>query len=408
MAREFQPKLGSARCHCISQAPLPGYHFYSSNIVRFVVNGRKNLRQGRSMKTIYQRPTFAMSLNSLSSWVTRAGLVLGLLVGVCLDAGLLLAQEDADSPVAICRGLVSRLEAPETRSATIKELAAQKDKLVGWAETEKDEFLVQYAAGTACIINDQPEKAIPFCRLAFELSGNHPTTATQYILALKMTHRPQEVVDVMKQTVESNPDVAQLRFLLGVHHTGVQEYQEALLLFKEFDKPIPDPIPDAARRDVATVRLQIAKVQLYLGKHDEAIEGLEQANTILPKAVGVLLPLGEAYLKVGETEKAKARLQTALSVNEKVPATLYWLGVAHEQEDSAKAKDYFEKAWEFGVPRFVGAENGSDLFLMHQVALKLNKQAEATKYKNDAEKLGFTFEAPWATFSSDLSSHRGG
>jgi len=48
-----------------------------------------------------------------------------------------------------------------------------------------------------------------------------------------------------------------------------------------------------------------------------------------------------------------------------------------------------------------GAENGSDLFLMHQVALKLNKQAEAMKYKNDAEKLGFTFEAPWAEKSKE-------
>lgn len=288
------------------------------------------------------------------------------------------------------------MESRATIDVAGKELVAKKDKILGWAANEKSNVIVQYAAGLACMLSEEPEKAIPYFRQAFELSGNHPSTAIQYTLALKMTRRPQDVIDVMKKTVESNPRVAQLRFMLGMYHANVQEYQEALTLLENFVKPIPQSIPDALRGDLMTVRMQFGKVLFYLGKHDEAIKYLEEANTIHPGAVGVLLPLGEAYLKVGEKEKAKARLKTALSVNEKVPGTLYWLGVAHEQEDPAKAKSYFEKAWKFGVPRFADAEDGADLFLMHQVALKVGDQAAATKYKNDAAMLGFTYEAPWA------------
>ena len=351
------------------------------------------------MKNTNKSPKFGRSSNS-SAWATQIRFVAVSLVFTCLCLCIssLVAQdaESPESPTAVCRDLVSRFESPEFAREAGKELVAKKDTIVGWAADLDDDLIVQYAAGLACLSSD-PEKSVSFFRQAFELSGNHPSIVMQYTTSLKMTRRPLDAMEVMKKTVEANPDIPQLQLTLGMYHANVQQYKEALVLFENFVGPIPQPVPESSRRDLATVRILLGKTLLYLGKHEEAIKLLEEANTILPKAAGVLLPLGEAYLKVGDQEKAKARLESALEVNEEMPGTLYWLGVANEEENPAKAKSYFEKALQFGVPRLERVENGDELFLMHQVALKLGKQAEATKYKNEAETLGFRFEAPWAS-----------
>lgn len=339
------------------------------------------------MKNSSRRPKFRRPAIVPSPWVAQVRITLVSLFVVSLCANPLLAQ-DAGSPGAVCRDLISGFESPATSDAAGKELIAQQDKILGWAVNGKNDVFVQYAAGLAYMLSEAPEKAIPYFRQAFALSGNHPSVAIQYTLALKMTRRPRDVIKVMKQAVDSNPGVAQLRFALGMNHANVQEYQEALTLLEGFVKPVPQPIPDALRGDLATVRMQFGKVLFHLGKHDEAIKILEEAQTIYPTAVGVLFPLGEAYVKVGQKEKAKAILETAFNVNKKVPGTLYWLGVANEQENPTKARSYYEKAWQFGVPRFADAEDGADLFLMHQIALKLGKQAEATKYKDDEQTHG--------------------
>jgi len=286
---------------------------------------------------------------------------LALLICVSLWTCTLLAQE---SPEAVCQDLVSRI--------------SQKEKLLGWAAKEKDSILVQYAAGTSCILNDAPKNAIQYMARAFELSGQHP-----------------KAVEVLEQTVESNPEIPQMKIVLGVHYLGVQKYKRARSVLQDFVKPLTPSVPERMRKDMAAVRMQYGIALLYLGEHKAAIKTLEEANTLWPNATGILLPLGEAYLKNGEKEKAKVSLEAALKINEKVPGTLYWLGVANEKDNPDQAKQYFEKAWEFGVPRYANADLGGDLFLMHQIALKLGNQEKADEYKKNAKALGFTFEAPW-------------
>ena len=318
---------------------------------------------------------------------------LALLICVSLWTCTLLAQE---SPEAVCQDLVSRIENPATRKAAMLEVKSQKEKLLGWAAKEKDSILVQYAAGTSCILNDAPKNAIQYMARAFELSGQHPSVATHYALALKMSLQPLKAVEVLEQTVESNPEIPQMKIVLGVHYLGVQKYKRARSVLQDFVKPLTPSVPERMRKDMAAVRMQYGIALLYLGEHKAAIKTLEEANALWPNAAGILLPLGEAYLKNGEKEKAKVSLEAALEINEKVPGTLYWLGVANEKDTPDQAKQYFEKAWEFGVPRYANADLGGDLFLMHQIALKLGNQEKADEYKKNAKALGFTFEAPWA------------
>ena len=240
------------------------------------------------------------------------------------------------------------------------EVKSQKEKLLGWAAKEKDSILVQYAAGTSCILNDAPKNAIQYMARAFDLSGQHASVAGQYALALKMSLQPLKAVEVLEQTVESNPEIPQMKIVLGIFCLGVQKYKRARSVLQDFVKPLPRSVPERMRKDLATLRMQYGIALLYLGEHKAAIKTLEEANALWPNAAGILLPLGEAYLKNGEKEKAKVSLEAALEINEKVPGTLYWLGVANEKDTPDQAKQYFEKAWEFGVPRYANADLGGD------------------------------------------------
>ena len=111
-----------------------------------------------------------------------------------------------------------------------------------------------------------------------------------------MSRRPVEATEVLKKTDESYPDIPQLKMMLGVLCLDVQKYEMARILLKDFVQPMPQPIPKSPQKDLATLRLQYGKVLPYMREYKTAIKNLEEANTLLPNAVGVLLPLGEAYV----------------------------------------------------------------------------------------------------------------
>jgi tetratricopeptide (TPR) repeat protein len=213
-----------------------------------------------------------------------------------------------------------------------------------------------------------------------------------YVLALKISKAPVEALSISEELSRANPEVVPLRVMFAANLMGIQEYGKAYeMLIQLRTNNIPPP-----NKDYGTVLWMIGRCELYLGRHEDAVRSLEEALEYVNDAVTFLTSLGEAYVKTGDTARAKEKLTRALDLNASYPDALYWMGVCTEPEDMPKAIAYFEKTLKEGEARLqTNSDNGADHYLLYLTCQKLGDLKKTEKYKKAAAELKVTFDAPW-------------
>jgi|GEM_PF-3076834 len=273
-----------------------------------------------------------------------------------------------------------------------QQVAARKDQLIQWAKAYPNNAFIVYATGLANLAADDVIGSLKYMKSAYEASNHNQAVGAVYGLTLKMAGKPRQAVAVMRQLHQENPDVLILRLNLTWYLMCVQEYREALDIYEDIQKGGIGGTDE----DRAIILMNKGQCELYLGQHEAAINTLEQANQLLPNAALVLQLLGEAYLRKGDTDKARTHLQQVLSINPEVPRTIYLLGLGAKQDDPAKAQTYFEKALKYGKTRVAdGSDNGHEYFLLYEVCAELGLNEQAQTYRKQAANLHFTFSPPW-------------
>jgi tetratricopeptide (TPR) repeat protein len=133
---------------------------------------------------------------------------------------------------------------------------------------------------------------------------------------------------------------------------------------------------------------------LYKGNYAKAIETLERGLSLMPGMAMDLTVLGEAYLKNGDLKKAAVALDKALAINPQIPSALYYKGVYFEKMGNPEmAQKSFQDGYTSGK-RYL-QDNGEDFYLMFLISKKISKSEEGKNYKAEAERLFFSYEAPW-------------
>jgi Flp pilus assembly protein TadD len=259
----------------------------------------------------------------------------------------------------------------------------------GARETPNDPLI--YYALALCYAGDNPSAMLAAMEKAYSLSPKDPGIAVMYVVALQMNKEPLKALEVDKQVTAMLPDSYVLKCGLAALEIAIQEYTEATTLIEAvLRKDAVELVP----QDKCLLLSMIGTCLLYAGKHADAVAKLQEAVTGYPGLGTAQATLGEAYLKSGRVEKARAALDKALALNPNYPKALYYMGVALELSgDFRKAQETFQSAYKCGRGNL--ANSGDDYYLLYQICEKLGKKEEGEKYKEEAAKLLFTYEAPW-------------
>ena len=93
-------------------------------------------------------------------------------------------------------------------------------------------------------------------------------------------------------------------------------------------------------------------------------------------------------------EKAGVALDKALAINPQIPSALYYKGIYFEKIGNPEmAQKSFQDGYTNGK-RYL-QDNGEDYYLMFLISQKISKSEEGKNYKAEAERLFFSYEAPW-------------
>jgi tetratricopeptide (TPR) repeat protein len=309
---------------------------------------------------------------------------MALLVGTFTLLGVEVGTEEQCEQQAV--ELLENWQSAEGR----KTLETRKDEISKWADAYPNNTAIRYAAGLAFFAADEPSKATSHLKVAYDASGD-AQVGFLYSLALKIDRKPLESIKVLRDLVARYPQAPQLSIALATALIEVQEYDEAYRILEPARRP-GTPRPNG---DYAAILLNLGTCELFMGKHDAAIATLRDADTYLPNAALIINRLAEAYFKRGDLRNSEAEFQRALKINDKIPSTLFHLGLITEDRDAQKAAAYFSEALHEGEKRMkINSDNGSDHYLLFLICEKLGQKEKAAQYKETAKSLGFTKPAP--------------
>lgn len=275
--------------------------------------------------------------------------------------------------------------------STEQKFLSYQNRLEEWAATYPDNARIRFAAGTAQMLSGDNAKSVEHLKTAYNSSGDAQIGFT-YSLVLKINRQPTQAIAVIRELVTINPNLPQLRIALAMSLKGVQQYLEAYEILTASKRQVVR----RPNEDYAVLLESLGECELYLGKHDQAIATLNDADSYLPDSARIVQSLSEALLKSNRTDDAEFQLHRALKLNESMPETHYCLGLILEGGDANKARSHFERALMEGEKRMkINSDNGSDHYLLYLVCEKLGKNEEAEEYKKTAAELHYTYEAPW-------------
>lgn len=243
----------------------------------------------------------------------------------------------------------------------------------------------QYRNGLAGILHDMKlyHEALAEIQKAVELEPNNATYRDNLGGTLHEMNRLQEALVESHKAVELEPNNAQYRDNLGITLHNMKRYPEALA---EHEKAVElDPKDGHCIASLGRARYKLKRYSTALESLDKALSmspnqdrayryrGLtkialeqmkdtpnyEDAMQDLDKAIELgkdgnsshynYLARAEAYITIGEYDKAKKDLTNALLIDDKEPETYYWFSVYYKKTNNpAKSSEYLAKAYELG------------------------------------------------------------
>lgn len=144
-----------------------------------------------------------------------------------------------------------------------------------------------------------------------------------------------QALDDLGQALQIASDDMRARFWRAMSLRGKGEIDKALA---EFD----DLVRDGPTNNRASYHYERAQAYVLQGKYDKAVEDLEAAVELAPKAVDAAFSLGQAYGKKGDVDKAIQSYDAALKLNPQYAPALVKRGEARlrKQDYDAAVADF--------------------------------------------------------------------
>lgn len=294
------------------------------------------------------------------------------------------------SPQELARQVIKAFQSAHASEIKLK-LASDTLILEKGAKTYPDSSVIHFALAICYISQGDKIAALKTIEKAYTLSNQDPGVGIMYSFALKINKQPLKAYLLNKEMVKLHPETPQLHLLLATIEITIQKYDEATKILEALLRKAP---ADVTAQDRSTLLYSAGICYLFAGKHEKAIETLENALASTPKMGSAFALMGEAHLKLGHLENASAYLDKALAINPAYPKALYYKGLCFEKTGHPeKARMIFEEAFTSGK-NYLG-DNGEDYYLMYLVSQKVSKQEEGDNYRKQAAQLMFLNEAPW-------------
>src|SRR5258708_19262815 len=178
-------------------------------------------------------------------------------------------------------------------------------------------LLLLAGLGIGCLIAADPLQAI-FEQAAKDLSAGNYASAergSEKVLAAppnqtaamgnlgvvyQRTHRTEKAIAIYERALKVNPEDEGILLNLGLVYFKHEDYGQAMPFFERV------VAVNASNRQG---RQLLATCQAYLDQPELAINELEALRVVDPPNGGTLFPLGLAYLKTKQPEKAKAAFE---------------------------------------------------------------------------------------------------
>ena len=223
------------------------------------------------------------------------------------------------------------VESDETQALVVENSTTGAPTIPSTAKPEE-----LFEAGTAALNSGNPNAAIPLLRRVVELDPTHKEAWNDLGLAYLRIGQFSDAADSFQKQIDANPYDEHAYNYLGITLQQEQKFPEAIAAYrKQLDINPLDPIAHAALGG------------LYLTQHlyPLAVPELEKATILSPDSAELEISLGQAYLNIGEKEKALAAFDKGVGMAQ---SPLVWNNVAYALADHQlqldKALQYAQSA----------------------------------------------------------------
>jgi tetratricopeptide (TPR) repeat protein len=148
----------------------------------------------------------------------------------------------------------------------------------------------------------------------------------------------------LRAVLKANPKEIQANYWLGIAVLLQDKHQEALQIFSKV-KEDQDKAGKAraAEPDEYQIQLALARTNLELRKNEDALKCLDAAKKVRANGSEINVYRGLYYINIGNTQKAIAELEKAISLDKKDAYAYYYAGRAYILSGNpAKAKEMYQ------------------------------------------------------------------
>jgi len=181
------------------------------------------------------------------------------------------------------------------------------------------------------------ERIIEDALLAIQQDPNNVQARWQLSLALSTVGDYQQAKTEAEQAVEIDPQSVEGFYALGVAYRGLDDAERAEKALVKAGS-IPGSIGDVYRE----IFFELGEVRMAAERYDEAVAAFEGALANGPEATYVVVALADAYLKAGDTDRAKEEYLAVLGYdnnNDTALAALRQLGATDAEIEAARDVD---------------------------------------------------------------------
>ena len=143
----------------------------------------------------------------------------------------------------------------------------------------------------------------------------NPKKVNAYILlgfTFNELQQHEQAIETCQRAIEINPEKADSYVFLGYIYDSQKKHKKAIAAFKKAIKLNPQEGLDVGEHN--KIRSQISNIYLKNGQPKKALKELNQASKLNPENDWTYYIRAIAYLKLNQTEPAKADLQQAISI----------------------------------------------------------------------------------------------
>ena len=223
------------------------------------------------------------------------------------------------------------VESDETQTLVVESSVTGAPAIPSTAKPEE-----LFEAGTAALSSGNAAAAIPLLKKVVEIDPKHKQAWNDLGLAYLRLGEFSGAAEAFRKQIEVNPYDEHAYDYLGIALQQEQKYPEAIEAYKkQIDVNPLDPIAHAALGG------------LYLTQHlyPLAVPELEKATILSPDSAELEISLGQAYLNIGEKDKALAAFDKGVGIAQ---TPVVWNNVAYaladKQMELDKALQYAQSA----------------------------------------------------------------